>query len=351
MRMLRRCAAAVPAVILLLSVPAFAQTTTTRCSGYANQVNCTSTTMPSADQQYQESMWQFQQGMAQLGAAIAQRRAAAAQQQAVWAAAATEQAREAASRAQANYDATTAALSRFATDTAPPAGTPVNRELVLDWSLLNGVESRIEVRGTNGLRWDVLRGWALTDTPEGGKILRMDATAKTMAKKQHISNIVNAIRYDPRTEFMSWTVEAQPLYRMVEPAYESAVRIGGHAFSTRMSERGYDVSVPPGTFVTGMLPFVIAAMPGELPASFRVWVVDAKAEVLPADVQVLGRKVVDEPVGPTNGTCADAVGRKEKRDAVTLKITTGVSVETLDVLAAAPHMVVHPDLKCRILKR
>src|SRR3954463_16607043 len=98
-------------LLLRMSTPvlgawASAQTTTTNCQAYGAQMNCTSTTMPSLQQQQAQQQLQFQQGLAQLGAALAQRRAAEAERRSIWEAAATEQARQAAITARANYEAT-----------------------------------------------------------------------------------------------------------------------------------------------------------------------------------------------------------------------------------------------------
>jgi hypothetical protein len=335
---------------LCVSVPASAQTTTTNCNGYGNTLNCTSNTRPSLEQQRNESMQQFQESMAQLGAAIAQRRAAKAAQQAIWAAAATEQAQQVAGVARSNYDATTAALSRFAADTAPAATPPVNADLVLDWSLLNGTETRTEER-EDDIRRDVLRRWALTDTPTGGKVLRMDETTQIMWKKHHVNTIITTVRVNPATGFMLRIEEGQPLYRVIPPGYQSEVRIGPHAFATNMKGPGFDVTVPPGTLSMSLLPPAIAAMPGELPASFRIWVVDTRGEVVPADIEVLAHTTVEDPVGEAGGTCAGTNGLKERREAVTVKVSAGTETATVDVLAAAPHMVVNPEVKCRIIRR
>jgi hypothetical protein len=80
-------------------------------------------------------------------------------------------------------------------------------------------------------------------------------------------------------------------------------------------------------------------------------VVNDLGEVLPADLQVLGKKTVKVPVGPANGTCDGIDGKKEQRDAVTLKLSVGTVFETVDVLAAAPHLAVDARLKCQIQRR
>lgn len=345
---IRLLRAALPVLLTLcMAAPALAQTTTTSCNAFSNTLNCTSNTTPSAAQRQQ----QFQQAMAQLGAALAQRRAADAAQQAAWAAAATEEARQAAAVARANYDATAAAASRFAADTVLPTTRPVNTDLVLDWSLLHGVESRMEVRGEQGVRWDILRRWAFTDTPDGGKVLRMDEVSNVIVKKEHVRDDITTIRFDPATGVMLLTREGRPLYATVSPGYESQIRAGVHAFATRQNGPGFDITVPPGTLDGDLLWAAIAVIPGDLPASFRIWTVDGKGEVVPADVEVVGRKTVEEPAARPAGTCAGADGRKERRNAVTIKFSFGTWVETVDVLATAPHLRMSPNLKCRIIGR
>lgn len=336
-------------VLTGISVVNAQTTTTTNCQGYGNQLNCTSTQHPSAQEQHDRQMQQFGQAMAQLGAALAQRRAAEAQQRVAWEAAATEQAKQAAQIARANYEATTDALTRFVADTSVPSGVPVNGDLQLEWAFLNGVEARYEERGTDGARWDSHRRYALTDTPEGGRVLRMDETTQVLAKKQHIANVHTSFRYDPGTGVLLGSRERQPLYATVGPMYESVVRAGTHAFTTRMIGRGFDVSVPPGTIDINMLAVMVAAVPGQLPPSLRIWVVNERGEVVPADIVTTGETTVEEPVGPRGGTCAGAQGRKEKRDALRVRMTAGTMVDTATVLASPPHLMFTKSLKCRII--
>jgi hypothetical protein len=336
-------------LVALTSNSLAAQTTTTSCSAWGNNLNCTSNTSPSAEQQYQQSMQQFQQGLANLGAALAQRRAAKAAQEAAWAAAATERAKEATAVAKVNYDATTEAMSRFVADSTMPTMAPVNADLVFDWSLLDGVESRVEPRGEQNVNWNILRRWALIDTPYGTKVFRVDESVQTMIKKQHMANYTNTLRFYPASGIMFYTAESEGPYHTFLPEYESALRVGTHAFATRMEGRGFEVTVPPGTVDGNMLFLAVAAMPGALPPNFRIWIVDSKGEVVPADFQVVAKTTVEEPVGPPVG-CAESTGRKEKRDGVTLRVSKGTVVETVDVLAAAPHLAMRPDLKCRVVR-
>jgi hypothetical protein len=338
-------------VICLAGRLGFAQTTTTNCQAYGNSLNCNSTTSPSLQQQYDAEAAQLQRNLANLGAAIAQRRAQKAAQQAVWAAAATEQAKQAAALAQANYDATTEALSRFAADTTPARTAAVNQDLAVDWALLDGMEVQLQRRGEQGVRWDINRRWALTETPQGGRVFRMDEVVKETYKNKHISNYSGALRFEPESDYMLLTMERRPLYETIPPGYQSVVRIGTHAFASRMTGKGFDVTVPPGALDITLLYAAIAAMPGELPNRFRIWIVDGNGDVVPADMEVIGSKTVKEPVGPADGTCSGVRVRKEKREAVTLRLSAGTMFETVDVLAAAPHFVVDAEVTCRIVRR
>jgi hypothetical protein len=209
-------------VVLLRMTPALgawaaAQTTTTNCQAYGSQMNCTSTTMQSLEQQQAQQRLQFQQAISQLGAAIAQRRAAEAERRAAWETAATEQARQAANTARANYDATTQALARFVADSMQPTSSIVNSDLRVDWTLLNGVEERSEWRGEQNYRGDEIRRFALTDTPEGGLVVRMDPTTRVFLKKEHMADMVSIARYDPVTQVFLRTQETRPLYQTYPP--------------------------------------------------------------------------------------------------------------------------------------
>ena len=290
------------ALLATVSGSASAQTTTTHCTANSNNLNCSSTTSPSAQQQYDQNMRQFQQNMAHLGAAIAQRRAAQATQQAAWNAAATEEARKAAITTRANYEATTAAMERFAADSSKSTVDSVNSDLSFDWSLLNGVESYWVDRGENNIVWHTVSRWGYIQTPAGERVLQNDAVVRTMQKKNHMIDFIRLRRFNPVAGTDIFTIEGRPLYTTVPPSYESRILIGTHAFSARMVARGFEVAVPPGTLDVSLLWTAIAAMPGELPSKFRIWVVNDLGEVLPADLQVLGKKTVKVPVGPANGS-------------------------------------------------
>jgi hypothetical protein len=261
------------------------------------------------------------------------------------------EAKRAALDVRAQYNETVAALKRFAADSVPPNGAVVNEGLVFDWSLLDGVESSWEQQGKDGYEWHGLIRWALTETPDGGSILRGDATIRGFYKNKHVIDLISKRRVDPAFGASVSTVEGRPLRETIAPLFRSVVVTGRHAFAARTDGHGFDVTVPVGTIATSLLPTAIAAMPGELPNRFRVWVLSEEGEVLPAEVEVVERKVVKDPVGQPSSTCDDPHVRKERREAVTLKVRIGTSLQTMDVLAAAPHLEVGSEYKCRIVRR
>lgn len=344
---------------IALIAPADAQTTTTNCSALGNTLNCTSNTQPSLQQQVdrqnqqtQQNLQQFSQNMANLGAAIAQRRAAQAAQQAIWDAAATEQAKQGAAIAKANYEATSAALIRFASDSSRSTVPAVNTDLVLDWSLLDGAESFQAWKSPTdkNVRWEGLSRWALTDTPSGGTVLRNDYAVKAFFKNQYVADYFSSTRFDPASGSFILTNESRPKFATIAPEYTAELLIGTHAFSTGNSN-GYEVTVPPGTYNAHMVPIVIAAMPGELPPEFRIWVVDGRGEVIPADIQVSGKTTVNVLVGQADRGCEDQKVHKERREAVILKIAIGTTFSTDTVLATAPHRFFSGQTKCTILRK
>jgi hypothetical protein len=182
-------------------------------------------------------------------------------------------------------------------------------------------------------------------------MLRNDATVRGAFKKQHVIDVILTLRFNPMSSALVSTLDARPLLSTVAASYESVMIIGAHAFSASTMRHGYDVEVPPHTLTADFLPMAIAAMPGELPSSFRVWVLNEQGEVVPADIQVVGRKAVTERAGPRDGTCEEMNGKKEKREAVTLKMTIGTKRQQMDVLAAAPHLKVDSGIKCRIARQ
>jgi hypothetical protein len=311
-------------------------------------LSCTTTSTPSAGEQISQGLEELARSTKNLSDATAARRSAEA---AATAAAISAEARRAALDVQAKYNETAAALKRFAADSVSPDATAVNQGLVFDWSLLDGVESSWEQRGKDGYQWQGLMRWALTDTPNGGSILRGDATIRGFYKQEHVIDLVSRRRVDPAFGGSVSTLEGRPLRETVAPLFRSVVVTGHHAFAARTDGHGFDVTVPLGTIAAGLLPAAIAAIPAELPARFRVWVVSEEGEVMPAEVEVVGRKVVKEPVGQPWSTCDDPHVRKEKREAVTLKVQIGTSPQTMDVLAAAPHLEVGSEFKCRIVRR
>ena len=100
-----------------------------------------------------------------------------------------------------------------------------------------------------------------------------------------------------------------------------------------------------------MLGLVISAMSGELPPSFRIWIVNEQGEVVPADISVVRELTVTEPVGPAGGSCAEATGTAESRRAVELHVSAGALSHDRVVLADAPHLKVSDGLECRLIRR
>jgi hypothetical protein len=328
--------------------PAIGQTTTTNCNAFGNSVNCTSNTRPSANQQFQQNM----QALSYIGAALAQQRAEKAARQAAWAAAATEEAKQGAEVARSNFDATSDAISRFTADSLSSSGPAVNMDIPFDWSLIDGVEALTEQKPGSGQLMTLFQRIAFVDNPDGSKVLRIEVTNQASVKNTPVINYVSSIRFQPASGAMIYLEEGQPLFQTISPSYQSAIIVGNHAFSALMNGRGFNVTVPHGVLYSSLLPAAIAAMSGELPDSARIWVLDGLGEVAPVDLRVMGRTVVNEPVGPVNGNCtATAPVKKEKRDAVILGVRMGTIFFADTVLAAAPHLWTSSQLKCRILRK
>lgn len=351
--MLARCCA--PAIVLLLVAvtPASGQTTTTNCTAYGNTLNCQSQTFPSLQQQTDrieaenQRNWQnLQQSIVNLRMALAQRAAQKAAQEAAWTSAATAQAERQAAVARANFDATTAAMGRFAADTTPSILTPVNTGYTFDWAALNGVESHYEIHGDNHMRWVVTSRIGVTTDRSGNPTAHSEGATAVYFKDQYIADINDSYSYEPQSGVSTFTRVGRPLYATISPIYESSLIVGSHAFARRMNSIGYDTRVPPGTIEASFVPLALQALAGPIPDSLRFWVVNESGTYLPADVTVVKRSERKVPLGAP-GDCVDGKTKKVKVRIVTVSIQVGAHFDTLDFLEDSPHLVILKDLTCR----
>ncbi len=324
------------------------QATNTNCSVFGNQLNCTSASTASAQRQLQLQ----QQANANLGAILAQRRADKAAAQQAWSQAASEQVWQAGVASKANYDAMTEALQKFLADTTAWSQPSVNNDLHLDWSLLKDVEQRVEIREPDtDRRYELLGHLSYASTPGGGNIFRLDIAGETYVEEQKVWLTRSAIRYDPSASLYFQTEEGTPLLREASPSYEALSIVGDDARLVAMPpQRGFEAKVSPGAIAPYMLGYTIAAMSGELPSSFRIWILNQDGEVVPVEVRVVKEVTAREPVGPAGGTCAGTTGTTENRRALLLQVSGGAYSHTRVVLADAPHLKVSDELKCRIIR-
>ena len=348
--MLTRSLWLVPIAVAAVLCPSqvHGQATNTNCSEYGNQLNCTSTSTASAQQQLQRQ----QQVTANLGGILAQRRADKAAAQQAWSRAASEQVWQAGFASKANYDAMTEALQKFLADTTAWSQPSVNNDLHLDWSLLKDVEQRVEISEPDtDRRYELLGHLSYASTPGSGNIFRLDIAGETYVEEQKVWLTRSAIRYDPSASLYFQTEEGTPLVREASPSYEALSIVGDDARLVAMPpQRGFEAKVPPGAIAPYMLGYTIAAMSGELPSSFRIWILNQDGEVVPVEVRVVKEVTAREPVGPAGGTCAGTTGTTENRRALLLQVSGGAYSHTRVVLADAPHLKVSDELKCRIIR-
>jgi hypothetical protein len=316
-------------------------------------LQCNSNTTPSLQQQTDrieaenQRNWQnLQQGIVNLRMALAQRAAQRAAQQAAWASAATAKAERDAATARSNFDATTEAMERFIADTTPTILTPVNTGLTFDWAALNGSEGHYEIHGENHMRWILTTRVGVTPDPTGNMVVRNEMSGQVFFKDQYIADLSDSYRYEPQSGISEATRVGKPLFATISPTYESEVIVGSHAFARRMDASGYETRVPPGTMPMWVVAVAVEAIPGPIPDSMRIWVVNQSGTYLPADIRVVKRGERKVPLGGP-GDCVDGKTKKVKVEAVTVTIQVGAHFDTVDFLAAAPHLTLNKDLECR----
>lgn len=346
---------ALAAAIALSPSSLYGQAPNPECTASGNPLTCAGP----AEQQYLASHIPSQPepgrlpnalAASSLGAILAQR---LADKPAVWktfAQARGDNARIGAQNARANYNAMTAAMQRMLVDIATWSGPRLNDELNLDFSLLKDIEARYEeaTPGT-GRRREALTRMSYGADPDGAQMFRLEENGELFVEQQKVWTYRAAIRYEPATSIFYQTEEKTPLLSEVPPGYEAAALVGDNAFVAQAPKRKMDAKVEAGAVFPTMLGLIITAMPGELPASFRIWIVNDQGEVVPADIAVIGELTVQEPVGPASG-CADAAGINQPRRAVQLQVSAGPFSHTRTVLADAPHLKVSDDLKCRVVR-
>ena len=289
---------------------------------------------------------------ASLGALLQQRFADKPAARQAWSRARSDNARLAAQAAKSNYNAMTALLERLVADTSAPAHAGLNDDLNVDFSLLRDVEARYEEENDEtGRSREALTRMSFSPEPGGEGTFRLDEDGEILFQGKSAWNYRARMQYEPASSLFYQTEETIPLLPDAPPAYEAAALVNGTAFSVPMpSKRRFDTKVAPGAVYSTMLGLVISAMPGELPPSFTLWIVNEQGEVIPAEISVVRELTVQEPVGPAGG-CAEATGIDEPRRAVELQVSAGALSHGRIVLADAPHLKVSDGLKCRVVRR
>ena len=346
---------AAAAVLILLPVSLHGQAANSRCIAAIDLPDCTGIAGASAPSYVASGQPASpdSQFAASIGSILAQRRADKPVVWQAWSQATDDNARIAAQRAKANYNAMTAAIERLETDTVAWLQPALNRDLNLDFSLLRDVEARYEEENPDtGRRREALTRISFTPAAGGeGGTLRLDENGDISAGQRKAWSYQSSIRYEPASSLFYQTEATFPLSSGAFPGYEAVALVGDHAFSAKMPPSGrVDAKVAPGAVYPTMLGLVITAMPGELPSSFTVWIVNDQGEAVPAEIKVVAELTVQEPVGPAGGTCAGETGVNQPRRAVKLQIDAGSYSHERVVLADAPHLKVSDGLKCRVVR-
>ncbi len=335
---------------LVITSPGRAQTTTTtNCTAYANQLNCT-----------HNSLGQPQdQALVKLGAASLQAMALqrAAEAQAAWTAAG-RQAEQAAvvARERAEQTATAIpALVQLAVSNAPTLA-PVNTGLVTDWSTMDGVTTSSEYKMEGGLRRRVTLRFALNPTPDGNHFVQMRADSRLLvtqgfSKKPVATETIDG-RYDFATGMTLLTSSREPMRADVPALYESVVLIGENGFMAKMGGVTQG-KVSAGTIPSSVLGFVIAAMPGALPDSLVLWVLDwDTGNVLPAQLTLQKRDIKTIPLARNGMPCEEQAATESRRLPVLVyRQRVGIRDETKTFLEASPHVPIPDEVKCVDLVR
>jgi hypothetical protein len=191
-----------------------------------------------------------------------------------------------------------------------------------------------------------------TTAPDGEGMFRLEEDGDIFVDQQKSWTYRSRILYEPASSIFYQTEERIPLVPDAAPAYEAAALVGADALSAPMPpRRRFETKVAPGAVYPTMLGLVITAMVGELPPSFRIWIVNEQGDVVPAEISVVRELTVTEPVGPAGGSCAGTTGSSQSRRAVELHVSAGALTHDRVVLADAPHLKVSGGLQCRVVRQ
>jgi hypothetical protein len=254
-----------------------------------------------------------------------------------------------ATKANANAAATAAALKGLLADTLSSDQPLLNDALIVDWNLLAG-ETRTVFKQENGVEESGIWRRSFVDLPQGGKVFRSDGIITYTLKGQVIGTETRTDRHFPATGLSSITSELVPSVATQGPWYNSLVVSRNRAFSAGMYGRSFDQVTSPGVVPQQLLYLVIAAMPGDLPETMRVWVLNPQGEVVPADVKRVGKVSLEELIGDPNVGCDGKKGKRVTVPGVKLQIGGGLPFETVTVREAAPHFLINPDVVCRVYR-
>jgi hypothetical protein len=334
-------------VVLLASVtasPAGSQvTTTTNCSLTGPAVNCTSRAQSDPN-----SAW-LRLAAANLQIAAARQ---AAEAQAAWAAAG-RRAEQAAATARQRAEETATAIPRLLDSavSSPATLAPINDHLTIAWRLLDGVSTRWEMKLPENARRLRITRLAVVPTPDGSAFVQLrsegDLTVPQGFGRVSLGREVLDGRFDLATGSSLHTLSREPLRFDVPPAYEALALIGEFGFVARMAGTR-ETRVPPGAVPSPMLNFAVAAIPGPLPDSLRVWVLDWESgNLLPADFSIRSRGEINVPMVRTDDGCNEkAKVAATPTRVVTYRVRIGTLSEERVFLADAPHVAVVAETHC-----
>jgi hypothetical protein len=276
----------------------------------------------------------------------------AAESQAAWEAAG-RQAEQAAIVARERADQTAAAIPAMVqlALSNPPTLAPVNTDLVTDWSLMDGVSSSSEYKLEGGVRRRLTMRFALNPTPDGNQFVQMRADSRLLAShglsKKLVATETMDGRYDFATGITLLTASREPLRADVPAFYESVVLIGENGFMAKMGGATQG-KIPIGTIPSSVLGYVIAAMPGVLPDSLSLWVLDwDTGNVLPAQLKLEKRDTKSIPFSRDGAQCEEKVDTESRQlRVVVYRQRIGTREETKTFLERSPHLPIPDEVKC-----
>jgi hypothetical protein len=192
---------------------------------------------------------------------------------------------------------------------------------------------------------------AVVPTPDGSAFFQLrsegDLTVPQGFGRTSVGREVVDGRYDLATGSVLWTWSREPFRVDVPPAYEALALVGEFGFSATMLGVS-DIHVPSGTVPSPMLNFVVAAIPGPLPDSLRVWVLDwDSGNLMPADFSMRSRGEINVPLVRTDDGCSvKAKVAATPTRVVTYRVRIGTLSEERLFLADAPHIAVVAETHC-----